>query len=233
MNFDLMKGQTKLYLPYIKLIYLGLRNNIINVNVSNDLYRGALININEIQNLINHKKHRTNSGIPSGLIYCKSFMSFSLDRNVALVFMNRKTPSAQQIRVLYILKAEPGLDHKNATNADLNEISYFKNEREILLLPFSTYEISDIIQKENYFEIYLNYLGKYKELFNFKNETELFSSIYKSKFIYELELAGLYMPMWLAKKSLCRIRVTEDKYGSKIFCYGSGFCCSIPFNTLA
>ena len=36
MNFDLMKGQTKLYLPYIKLIYLSLRNNIINVNVSND-----------------------------------------------------------------------------------------------------------------------------------------------------------------------------------------------------
>ena len=53
MNDDLMKGSTKTYLPYIKLLYSGLNNNTIKVNVSNDLYRGALIQKKEIDVLIN------------------------------------------------------------------------------------------------------------------------------------------------------------------------------------
>ena len=148
-------------------------------------------------------------------------MSFSIDKNVALSFMQNKNPTEKTVRALYILKAESGWDHKNATNADLNDISYFEDEREILLFPFSIYEISDIIKKNNYYEIYLNYLGKYKELFHFKNQTDLYNSIFQSKFIRELELAGLSTPIWLAKKSLCKI-ITEER------CRASGFCCLIP-----
>ena len=129
-------------------------------------------------------------------------MSFSLDKNVALEFMQNKKPTEDQIRVLYILKSESGLNTKSATNADLNGISFYEDEREILLFPFSVYEISTFVYKENYYEIYLNYLGKYKELFNFKNQTDLYNSIFNSKFIKELELVGLSTPIWLAKKSL-------------------------------
>ena len=71
LNSDLIKGQAKIYLPYIKLLYSGLTNNCINVNVSNDLYRGALINKKEIQNLINHKNKKKLSDLPNALIYCK------------------------------------------------------------------------------------------------------------------------------------------------------------------
>ena len=209
LNFDLMKGKVKIYLPYIKLLYSGLENKFINVNVSNDLYRGGLINKKEIQNLINHKNKRKLSDLPNALIYCKSFMSFSLDKNVALQFMQNKNPTEKKIRVLYILKAESGLNIKNATHADLSGISYYENEREILLFPFSVYEISDFFDKNNYYEIYLNYLGKYKELFHFKNQTDLYNSIFNSKFIRELELAGLSSPIWLAKKSLCKLKVSR------------------------
>ena len=204
LNSDLINGQAKIYLPYIKLLYSGLTNNCINVNASNDLYRGALINKEEIQNLINHKNKIKSSDLPNALIYCKSFMSFSLDKNVALEFMQNKKPTEDQIRVLYILKSESGLNTKSATNADLNGISYYEDEREILLFPFSIYEISAFVYKykDNYYEIYLNYLGKYKELFNFKNQTDLYNSIFNSKFIKELELVGLSTPIWLAKKSL-------------------------------
>ena len=134
-------------------------------------------------------------------------MSFSLDKNVALQFMKNKKPTEEKIRVLYILKSEPGLNTKSATNADLNGISFYEDEREILLFPFSVYEISTFVYKENYYEIYLNYLGKYKELFNFKNQTDLYNSLFNSKFIKELELVGLSTPIWLAKKSLCKITV--------------------------
>ena len=92
MNSDLMKGKTKLYLPYIKLMYSGLSDNVINANISDDLYRGALINEEEIYNLINHKNQRKKYDIPSRLIYCKSFMSFSLEKDVALeVYVEKKT----------------------------------------------------------------------------------------------------------------------------------------------
>ena len=223
LNSDLMKDQTKLYLPYITLLYYGLTNNFINANISNDLYRGALINKEEIENLINHI-NKKNSDISYALIYCKSFMSFSLDKNVALDFMQSKNPNEKIIRVLYILKSEPGINYKNATNADLTGISYFEDEREILLFPFSVYEINEVRKKDNYYEIYLNYLGKYKELFQFKNETDLYNSIFKSKFITELELAGLSTPIWLCKKSLCRIESINNFDKT----YGSGFCCLIP-----
>ena len=155
-------------------------------------------------------------------------MSFSLEKSVALEFMNNKNPTEKTIRVLYILKSESGLNHKSATNADLNGISYFGEEREILLFPFSVYEIGDVKNMGNYYEIYLNYLGKYKELFSFQNQTDLYNSIFQSKFVKELELVGLSTPIWLAKKSLCKIKM-QGKFGPH---YGSGFCCLIPFKNM-
>ena len=76
-----------------------------------------------------------NFGIPRAFIFSNAFMSFSLDKNVALDFMKRKEPRDNEVRVLYILKTEEIID-KNATNADLSEISFFEDEKEILLFPF-------------------------------------------------------------------------------------------------
>ena len=55
MNSNLMQF-AKQYLPYIKLLYFGLSDNFINFNNSEDLYRGALIDKIEMQNLINPTK---------------------------------------------------------------------------------------------------------------------------------------------------------------------------------
>ena len=61
MNSDLMKNNnTDIYLPYIKLLYSGLSNNCINFNISNDLYRGTLIEKEEIENLIKIMKKKKN-----------------------------------------------------------------------------------------------------------------------------------------------------------------------------
>ena len=230
MNNDLMKEKSKLYLPYSKLLYSGLKSNSIKVNISNDLYRGALISKKELGNLINLTKNRKNYNIPFALIYCKSFMSFSLEKNVALDFMNKKNPDEKTIRVLYILESKSILDKKNVTNADLDGISYFENEKEILLFPFSIYEISNFVKKNNYYEIYLSYLAKYKEIFKMKNQTLLYKSIFRSKFVKELQLAGLSIPICLAKKCLCKITIVSESGRQK---YGSGFFCSIPLtNTI-
>ena len=145
-----MKEKSKLYLPYIKLLFSGLNSNSINVNISNDLYRGALINEKEVDNFINLLKNRKNNNIPFALIYCKSFMSFSLERNVALYFMGGRNPNEKNISALYILESRS-----------------IENEKEILLFPFSVYEIYNIVKKNNYYEIYSGCLAGVKNCLKF------------------------------------------------------------------
>ena len=144
-------------------------------------------------------EERQNSNIPVALIYSKAFMSFSLDINVAMGFMKRKKPSEIEVRVLYILRTdetnnkEKVLINKNATNADLTDISYFENEKEILLFPFSVYEINDVQKEDDFYIIYLNILVKYKENidFQFKQQSELINAINQSNYIQMLQEKGL------------------------------------------
>ena len=145
MNMDLMKDKIKPYIPYIQLLYAGLKLNNFNYSYTNNLYRGAMIKIEEIKKLSKYMEAKQNSQIPTALIYSKAFMSFSLDINVAMEFMQKNNPPDNLVRVLYILKTEVEnkkeqiLIYKNATNADLSNISNYENEREILLFPFSVY----------------------------------------------------------------------------------------------
>jgi hypothetical protein len=199
MNSDLMKDNVKPYIPYIQLLYSNSMINKFKFSYTNVLYRGALIKIEEIKSLIKHKKKKINPNIPGGLIYSKAFMSFSLDKDVAMEFMQKKIPTKNTVRVLYILKTEVLnkeeriLIEKNATNADLRDISFFEDEREILLFPFSIYEVCDIQKQNNYYIIYLNILGKYKKNidFYFKNKTDLIKSINQSNYIKMLQNNGV------------------------------------------
>jgi hypothetical protein len=188
MNSDLMKENIKYYIPYIKLLYYGLKLNNFDFSYTKNLYRGALIDKKEIENLINHKKNYY-SKYPC-IIYSKAFMSFSLDKDVAMGFMKNKVPTEKQYRVLYILQSSE-INEKNATNADLTEISFFEKEKEILLFPFSIYEISDVKKESNYYLIYLNILGKYKRDFDYQSRSEIIDSIHQSKYFKMIQRSGL------------------------------------------
>ena len=197
MNMDLMKDKIKPYIPYIQLLYAGLKLNNFNYSYTNNLYRGAMIKIEEIKKLSKYMEAKQNSQIPTALIYSKAFMSFSLDINVAMEFMQKNNPPDNLVRVLYILKTEVEnkkeqiLIYKNATNADLSNISNYENEREILLFPFSVYEINDVQKKENYYIVYLNILGKYKDDFKYWNKSDLIIEINQSNYIQMLQKNGL------------------------------------------
>ena len=116
--------------------------------------------------------------------------------------MYKKKLKNDEVRILFILAKDSELDNKNSTNADLCDISIYPEEKEILLFPFSNYELYKIENANDHYKIYLNYLGKYKKIFKFENQTKLYNSIFKSKFINEIENAGISKPIWLAKKSL-------------------------------
>ena len=93
MNSDLMKDNIKPYISFIQLLYSCLMINNFNFSYANDLYRGALIKKEEIKNLIKYNGEKKDPNIPGGLIYSKAFMSFSLDINVAMDFMQKKIPT--------------------------------------------------------------------------------------------------------------------------------------------
>ena len=206
MNSDLMKENIQYYIPYIKLLYFGLKQNNFDFSYTRNLYRGALIEKKEIENLINHKKYKF-SKFPC-LIYNKAFMSFSLDKDVAMGFMLSKIPTEKQVRVLYILESGQIID-KNATNADLTDISFFENEKEILLFPFSIYEISAVKKEENYYIINLNILGKYKRKFNYKSRSELIGSIHQSKYFKMLQRSGLISSLTKLEDIVVHFQTTD------------------------
>jgi hypothetical protein len=213
MNSNLMRENIEPYRPYIQLLYCGLEINGFNFSYTKDLYRSALIKKVELQNIISHLKKKIKSNIPCGLVQSRTFMSFSFDKDIAMNFLKEKIEKLKkdkekrekEVGVLYILKAEVSnnmeqiLIQKNATNADLTDISYYGNEKEILLFPFSIYEISDIQKKGDYYIIYLNILIKYKQNLDFKNQSDLNKLIFESKYVKKLLGKGLlqnimYMP---------------------------------------
>ena len=61
--------------------------------------------------------------------------------------------------------------------AEVSKIFYFKNEEEILIFPFSCFEIKKIEKKEDYYIIYLDYLGKYEKLFEGRDPVKLIEKI--------------------------------------------------------
>ena len=142
-----------------------------------------MIKKEEIKKLIDLLKKNKESNNPLGFIYSKAFMSFSQCSDVALNFMNLRKPTEKEVRVLYIIETEVEYDEK--TNyVDLKDISFFEDEEEILIFPFSYYEIRDIQKENNYYKIILNNLAIYRML-NFKN-TDLIKSIYQSKIVKRL-----------------------------------------------
>ncbi len=67
--------------------------------------------------------------------------------------------------------------------ASIEKFSYYKDEEEVLVFPFSCFEIKDIKKiQENDYKIYLGYLGKYKSFFEGKNLDELFREVPKDSY---------------------------------------------------
>ena len=85
-----------------------------------------------------------------------------------------------------------------------------------MLFPYSVYEIKDIQEQEDYYKIYLNYIGKYKEKIN---QSKIFCS--HKDFMKEIKEIDLVFNL---ANSICRLGVKKKDY----FLRASGFCCLIP-----
>ena len=134
----------------------------------------SLIKINlDSENISIRENNEVENKISSALYYSKHFMSFSKSRQRALDFLKEINESNknQLRRVLFILNPPKEKDKIFFSNIDIDEykISAYKEEKEVLFLPFSCFEIEGYKKIGEFdYEITLNYLDKYYDQLNTK-----------------------------------------------------------------
>ena len=211
MNSELRKGNFSNYQPYIQLLYNSLKDNSLKYYRSGNFYRGSYIDESEIENIKNYIKNKKEN-LPSCIGFSKSFLSFSLKEEVAHDYMEN---------VIFVIKIQKEIDEINVSNVDLQKISYFKHESEILFFPFSVFEVSSIIEKDNYYEINLNYLGKYRDLFKNENPINLLKkNLPKTEFLKTSEKVIINKDLPLNKLN-CICKFKNE---------GVGFFCKTTIN---
>ena len=181
LNIDLRLNKKDKYLPFIKLLYEGVRLKSLPLSRNNILYRGGSLNNEEINKIQKYLKNKID-GLPSLIVFSKSFLSFSKDENEAKKFLRNIYKGSS--KVLFILMNDSNEDYNLSTHADIEKISYYPKEKEVLFFPFSSFEIKDIKEinneKEKSYEIHLLYLGKYLKIIE-NNENKLPESEFKNQ----------------------------------------------------
>ena len=123
-------------------------------------------------------------------------MSFSKDKNIAEQFLQGENENKNISKVLFILEKDDNIGYNLSTHGDIEKISFYPNEREVLFFPFSSFEIKNIkelnINNEKIYEIKLLYLGKYlKDIENDNNIIKKDILIPNSEFKKQIEEFGL------------------------------------------
>ena len=166
LNKLLMKQSGKYYQTFIKLMFEGLFNKSLSISLDDCLYRGTKMTRNEIDKIIklyDQWNKKGDKSIPSFLLYSRCFLSFSKDENQILKFIGKTDEKFYGI--VFILKNKDNLINNITSNADIEFLSSYSIEKEVLFFPFSCFCLENI-SKDNFkgidcVIISLGYLGKY------------------------------------------------------------------------
>ena len=203
------------YYPFIKLCYEELRKGFLESS-NEKLYRCSKISIKEFEEInkkINCKNNNFSEEIPNVIAFSRSFLSFSIDEKRAKKFAGINN-CENTYTILYIIEENQNIGNNgtNITNADLQKFSFFPSEKEILIFPFTCFEIvkiekiDEIEQKKIDYIIYLKYLGNYSHFIEKNLGDNFFDKIQISKFSEELIGSGIVkahdvISSWIKKKT--------------------------------
>ena len=193
MNRLLMKREGQDYQTFIDIMFEGLLNKSISISEDDNLYRATRMSRKEIDDIMKKYEEWDAKGdisFPSFLLYSRCFLSFSKDKKIIKNFLGET--NEEFYGIVFKLKNN-NLSNKYTkemsfedekikyySNADIGFLSRFKNEEEVLFFPYSTFCLEKIYKDEyenkKCVYIELEYLGKYKKIFdniqkdeNFKN----------------------------------------------------------------
>ena len=145
-----------------------------NINI---LYRGSKISFDDFNKM---KKYLSNKieGLPGAIVFARQFLTFTKDRRIAEQYLNMEKIDKNFIKAFFILDMDINIDYDLNTHCDLESISVYPREKEVLFFPFSAFEIKELkemsINNEKCYQIKLLYLGKYlKELNNNKKDENI------------------------------------------------------------
>jgi len=148
-------------------MFEGLRSGSLSCSTNEYLYRGTKMARKEIDEIMKiyerwNQKQDKNS-LPCFLLHSRTFLSFSKIENKILRFLG--STDNKYYGVVFKLRNDVNIDDKYATNADLENISRYPAEKEVLFFPQTTFCLKNIT-KDNYngrkdiIIITLDYLGK-------------------------------------------------------------------------
>jgi len=157
-NKDLGFNKKEKYLSFIKTLYEGVKLQSLSLASDNILYRGSKISNKEVEKIKFYLNKKINN-LPGAIVFSKSFLSFSKEKKVAEKYLKNENKNKNLSKVLFILEKDNKIGYNLSTHGDIEKISYFPNEREVLFFPFSSFEIKEIkeinIGKEKGYEIKL------------------------------------------------------------------------------
>ena len=203
------------FYPFIKLCYEGIKKGYLQ-SYNKEIYRCSKINIKEFNKIQRRFNANTKSEIPKIIVFSRSFLSFSMDKDRALGFKG----GADEITfsILYIVEEIP--NYKNTenkvSNAVIDRVSANKAEKEVLVFPLTCFEIVNIKESKNSginYEISLKYLGNYSNYIKEQFGTNFFDKIQISNFSQELIDSGIvnitnFFSTWEQRKE---IKIKLDK----------------------
>ena len=157
-NLDLTNNKFDEYHPFIFLIYDSLNKGYLK-SYNGQLYRGGKLLKSEFNKII-YKCTNINQKL---FYYSKNFLSFSKDKEEAKNFLRKNQNDT--VTVLFIIEKCKN-EKYFISNIDIESLSNYKNEKEVLILPLTCFEVVKIVYKEiygnvKYTKIYLRYLDKY------------------------------------------------------------------------
>ena len=188
MNYELTTetGDNEIYQPYIKTLYEGIDKKFFNKCEGMELYSSQSLSENEINEILAYKNNflkdsnELKKDLPTPIIFSKIFLSFNKDINEAEKYIRYGK------NVLITLKINDN-KYDLRTHADIEEFSFYPNEKEVLFFPYSAFGIKNIEFDPNkkLYNIELIYYGKFNKEFK---ESQKTNSIDFAKFILKTGL---------------------------------------------
>jgi len=84
-------------------------------------------------------------GLLGAIIFSKTFLSFSKEKKIAEFFLKSNPSQMNNFpKVLFIIDKDDYIDCSLSTHSDIEQISCFPSEKEVLFFPFSSFEVKEI-----------------------------------------------------------------------------------------